>query len=256
MQLLRAITLLLCLSSAFVGAVEQFTYRVTDKLPQSRQHFVQGLQIIDGELYVSTGNYGQSRLLRYRFPDGELEVSRSLHPRIFAEGVTVLDQQVYQLTWQNRLLLVYERAPLTPKHSFPLPGEGWGITNNGEQLIYSDGSDKLHFVSPETGQIERSLSITETGKPLHKLNELEWVDGQVWSNIWQTERIVIIDPASGLVTGSIDLGGLLPDAERERGTDVLNGIARDPATGDIWVTGKRWPWMYRIEVLPKRPQLP
>ena len=153
-------------------------------------------------------------------------------------------------------MLVYDRAELTPKHSFRIPGEGWGMTTDGQKLIYSDGSDKLHFVAPTTGSIERSVSVTEAGSPLRKLNELEWVDGRVWSNIWQTDRIVIIDPASGEVTGSIDLKGLLPTAERQAGTDVLNGIARNPADGAIWVTGKRWPWMYRIEVLPKVSQLP
>mgnify|MGYP001555757682 CR=1 FL=1 len=257
----RALTLVLfllavCLVPAQGSTVEQYGYRVLERLPQSRQHFVQGLQILDGQLYVSTGNYGQSKLLRYSFPEGELDVIRKLHPRIFAEGVTVLDDKVYQLTWQNRRMLVYGREQLTPSHSFPLPGEGWGITTNGEQLIYSDGSDKLHFMSPLTGRIERSLSVTESGQPLAKLNELEWVDGRLWANIWQSDRVVIIDPASGAVTGSIDLQGLLPEEERQPGTDVLNGIARNPADGAIWVTGKRWPWIYRIEVLPKGSQLP
>jgi glutamine cyclotransferase len=236
--------------------VDQFTYRVIERLPQSRQHFVQGLQILDGYLYVSTGNYGMSRLLRYRFPSGELDVARKLHPRIFAEGVTALGDHVYQLTWRNRLMLVYDRGELTPQRSFRIPGEGWGMTTDGQHLIYSDGSDRLHFVTPATGRIEHSVSVTEAGSPLRRLNELEWVDGRVWSNIWQTDRVVIIDPASGEVTGSIDLGGLLPDKERQVGTDVLNGIALNPADGAIWVTGKRWPWMYRIEVLPKASQLP
>jgi glutamine cyclotransferase len=256
MYLLRALSLLLCLAPGLAWAVDQFTYRVVEKLPQSRQHFVQGLQIIDGQLYVSSGNYGQSRLVRYSFPGGDLEAVRRLHPRIFAEGVTVLGDRVYQLTWRNRLMLVYDRGELKPERSYPLPGEGWGLTTDGEYLIYSDGSDKLHFVAPETGRIERSVAVTESGKPLHRLNELEWVNGKVWSNVWQTDRVVIIDPATGRVTGSIDLAGLLPEEERRAGTDVLNGIARNPDDGAIWVTGKRWPWMYRLEVLPKRPQLP
>ena len=256
MQLLRALTLLLCLSPALVQAVEQFTYRVVDKLPQSRQLFVQGLQIIDDKLYVSTGNYGQSGLLRYSFPDGELEAARRLHPRLFAEGVTALGNHVYQLTWRSQLMLVYQRSELKIERSYPLPGEGWGMTTDGKHLIYSDGSDKLHFMVPETGDIVRSVSVTEAGKPLRRLNELEWIDGKVWSNVWQTDRVVIIDPDSGRVTGSVDLTGLLPDEERKPGTDVLNGIARNPADGAIWVTGKRWPWIYRLEVLPKSAQVP
>lgn len=256
MNPLRIVLLCLLLSSALAQAVEEFSYRVVDRLPQSRENFVQGLQIIDGQLFVSSGNYGKSRLMQYRFPEGTLLNSRKLHPRIFAEGVTVLGERVYQLTWRNRMMLVYRRDQLQPDHTFPIPGEGWGMTTDGEYLIYSDGSDQLHFLSPANERVERSLGVRENGRPLRRLNELEWVDGRVWANIWQTDRIVIIDPQSGEVTGSIDLSGLLPDSERRRGTDVLNGIARDPADGSIWVTGKRWPWLYRIEVLPKQDQLP
>lgn len=256
MIFLRCLISLLVLLPVSASAVEQHGYRVIDRLPQSRDNFVQGLQIIDDSLYVSTGNYGQSHLLRYSFPEGELQESRKLHPRIFAEGVTVLGERVYQLTWRNRMMLVYRRDELQPLHTVPLLGEGWGMTSDGKQLIYSDGSDKLHFMSPESGKIVRSLAVTEQGKPVIRLNELEWIDGQVWANIWQTERIVIIDPGSGEVTASVDLQGLLPPGERRSGTDVLNGIARNPRDGGIWVTGKRWPWIYRIELLPKAANLP
>jgi glutamine cyclotransferase len=256
MAVARFFILLLCLAPALTLAVEKFTYRVVDKLPQSRDNFVQGLQIIDDHLYVSTGNFGKSHLLRYQFPEGTLLTSRKLHPRIFAEGLTVLGDRVYQLTWRNRAMLVYEREQLELLHSFPIPGEGWGMTSDGQQLIYSDGSDKLHFLSPQSGRIEHSISVREEGRPLHRLNELEWVEGALWANVWQSNRVVIINPRSGEVTGSIDLNGLLPGNERRSGTDVLNGIARNPADGGIWVTGKRWPWLYRIEVLPKGADLP
>ena len=256
MSLSRYLVRLLLLLPALASAVEQYGYRITDRLPQSRANFVQGLQIIDNSLYVSTGNYGQSYLLHYSFPEGELQQSRKLHSRIFAEGVTVLGDRVYQLTWRRRLMLVYQREQLQPLHSFPLPGEGWGLTNNGEELVYSDGSDMLHFMSPQSGRILRSVAVTEQGKPVTRLNELEWIDGRVWANIWQTERIVIIDPSTGTVQASIDLQGLLPPGERRSGTDVLNGIAHNPRDGGIWVTGKRWPWIYRIELLPKAANLP
>ena len=237
-------------------AVQQYTYRVGERLPQSRENFTQGLQIIDDSLYVSTGTNGQSHLLHYSFPQGELLQSRKLHSRIFAEGVTVLGDKIYQLTWKNRKLLVYAREEMQPHHSVALPGEGWGMTTNGEHLIYGDGSDKLHFLSPKTGEVQRSIAVTEHGQALRQLNELEWVEGRIWANVWRTNRIVIIDPDSGEVLGNIDLSGLLPDNERRRGTDVLNGIARNPADGSIWVTGKRWPWLYRIEILPKETDLP
>ena len=252
----RVLLLCLLLSCSLAQAVEQFGYRVIEQLPHSRENFVQGLQIIDGQLYVSSGNYGVSHLTQYRFPEGRLVVSRKLHPRIFAEGVTVLGDRVYQLTWRNRMMLVYQREHLQPDHTFPIPGEGWGMTSDGQSLIYSDGSDQLHFISPASERIERSIRVRENGRPLQRLNELEWIDGKVWANIWQTDRIVIIDPATGEVSASIDLSDLLPDSERRQGTDVLNGIARNPADGAIWVTGKRWPWLYRIEVVPKQADLP
>lgn len=256
MNLSRKLVCLLLVLPALASAVEQYGYRVVDRLPQSRANFVQGLQIIDDSLYVSTGNYGQSHLLHYSFPEGELKQSRKLHSRIFAEGVTVLGDRVYQLTWRNRLMLVYQREQLQPLHSLPLPGEGWGLTSNGRELVYSDGNDKLHFMSPQSGKILRSVTVTERGKPVARLNELEWIDGRVWANIWQTQRIVIIDPRNGEVQANIDLQGLLPPGERRNDTDVLNGIAHNLRDGGIWVTGKRWPWIYRIELLPKAADLP
>ena len=250
MRTLGILLLLLACLPITAMAVQPYGFRVIDQKPQPRENFVQGLQIVDGYLYVSTGQYGQSRLLRYRFDDGRLDISRKVDPRLFAEGLTVLGDKVYQLTWRNRMMLVYRLEDLQADHWFAIPGEGWGLTHNGEQLIYSDGSDRLHFISPQTQQILRSIKVTENGRAIDRLNELEWVDGQIWANIWKTDRIVIIDPDSGKVSASINLQGLLPDNERRTGTDVLNGIARNPADGSIWVTGKRWPWLYRIERVP------
>ena len=249
-MLSRPHLLLLLLLALPATAVEQLGYRVLDSKPTSRGNFVQGLEIIDGLLYVSTGLYGQSRLMRYDFASGELLQQRRLNARLFAEGVTVLDDKIYQLTWRNRMLLEWQVHDLTFQRWYPLPGEGWGLTNNGEQLIYSDGSDRLHFVTLPDMRITRSLRVTEDGKPLRKLNELEWIEGKIWANIWQSHRIVTIDPGSGEVVASIDLQGILPVNQRRADTDVLNGIARDPATGYIWVTGKRWPSLFRIETVP------
>jgi len=241
--------LLACLPMAAL-AVQQYGYRVTDQKPLTRDHWLQGLEIVDGYLYVSSGLNGQSRLERYRFEDGSLDIERRLDARIFAEGLTVFNDKVYQLTWKNRMMLVYNREDLRADHWFRIPGQGWGMTHNGQELIYSDGIAQLHFLSPETEQILRSITVTENGRPVKKLNELEWVDGKIWANIWQTDRIVIIDPTTGVVSASINLQGLLPADQRRAGTGVLNGIARDPADGSIWVTGKRWPWLYQIELVP------
>jgi glutaminyl-peptide cyclotransferase len=248
--LLRICLLLVACLPATVWALQHYRATVVDRKPQPRDNFVQGLEIVDGYLYVSAGNYGESRLLRYHFDDGRVDVVRHLDARLFAEGLTVLGDAVYQLTWRNAAMLVYRKSDLQFRRALPLPGEGWGLTNNGVELIYSDGSEKLHFAAPDTARVLRSITVTENGRPVKQLNELEWIDGRIWANIWQSNRIVIIDPGSGDVTASIDLTGLLPPAEYRPGTDVLNGIARNPADGAVWVTGKRWPWLYRIALEP------
>jgi len=246
----------LCNFSLYAAAVEQYGYRVTDKKPQSREHWVQGLEIHDGELYLGTGHYGQSRLLRYKLEDGSLLDQAQLHPRLFGEGITVFDDKIYQLTWRARQALVFDKASFEHLGWFPIPGEGWGMTHNTESLIYSDGSEKLHFLSPQTRKIISSLTITENGRPVYRLNELEWVEGVIWANIWRSDRIVIIDPDTGKVTGSVNLEGLLPVSQRRGDTNVLNGIARNPADGTVWVTGKYWPWMYQIELVPLQKHTP
>jgi len=249
--LLRVILLASVLLPGAAAAVEQFTYRITDRMPQDPSHYVQGLQIIDGHLYVGTGLKGQSKLLRYDFATGEFLSGKQLNPRAFGEGITVMEDRVYQLTWKNRAMLVYNKSDLSPSEIFQLPGEGWGLTHNGSQLIYSDGTNRLHFMNPDNGHISHSITVTENGDPLYgRLNELELIDGKVWANIILTDRIVVIDPASGRVTASIDLSGLWPMARAKDRQNVLNGIAQNPEDGSIWVTGKRWPWMFQIELIP------
>lgn len=232
-------------------AVDRYTFEVMERKPQSRELFVQGLEILDGHLYVSTGNYGESRLLRYSFEDGSLELERMLKRDLFGEGLTILGDKIYQLTWRNRQMLIYRKSDFQLLESKPLRGEGWGLTNNGSQLIYSDGSATLRFLDPDTAKETRSIRVTLEGHPVRFLNELEWIDGAIWANVWQSSEVLIIDPDNGLVTGVIQLKGLLPAAEYRAKTDVLNGIAHNPEDGSIWVTGKRWPWLYRIDLIPR-----
>jgi glutamine cyclotransferase len=234
-----------------------YGYKVTAKIAQPRDNFVQGLQIVDDHLYVSTGQYGRSRLLRYRMTDEELQLDtgKQLDARLFAEGLTILDGKIYQLTWKSRMAFIYNQVDLKGLQWFKIPGEGWGITNNGEKLIYSDGSHQLHFLSPQTLTIDHSIDVTENGKIVDRLNELEWINGRIWANVWASNKIVIIDPDSGFVSASIDLAGLLPDNERRADTDVLNGIAVNPADSSVWVTGKNWPWLYQIELVPPQTHL-
>ena len=250
MFLLRFLILLSLSLPLTAWSLQHYQVRVIDQKPQPRENFVQGLAIVDEHLYVSTGNYGQSQLLRYRFTDGVLDSSRRMNPRVFAEGLSVLGNKIYQLTWRKQAMLVYRKSDLEFLRWLPIKGEGWGLTNNGTELIYSDGSEHLHFLSPETAQVLRSIRVTENGKPVRLLNELEWIEGSIWANIWQSDRIVIIDPTSGKVSADIDLRGLLPENDYRADTDVLNGIAHNPEDGSVWVTGKRWPWLYQIELLP------
>ncbi len=247
---LRVLVFIVGCLPLFAWPVQQYAVKVIDRKPQPRDNFVQGLEILDGYWYVSVGNYGESRLLRYHFSDGSVDAEKHLDDTFFAEGLTVLGDSIYQLTWRNRGMLVYRKSDFEFQRWLPIKGEGWGMTNNGTELVYSDGSAQLHFLSPDNARLLRSVTVTERGRPVTLLNELEWVDGKIWANIWQSERIVIIDPVSGDVTASIDLQGLLPPTEYRPGTDVLNGIARNPSDGSIWVTGKRWPWIYRIELQP------
>lgn len=252
MRASQLILLFILYSPLAALGLQEYTVRVVDQKPLSREHFVQGLEIAEGMLYLSTGHYGKSHLLRYRFDDLALESGRKLNRSVFAEGLTVLGEHIYQLTWRNKLLFVYDKATLEPVRAMPLAGQGWGLTNNGETLIYTDGGAQLHFMAPESGKILRSVTVRERGKPLSKLNELEWIEGRIWANVWLTDRIVIINPDDGEVTGSIDLSGLLPASERRENTDVLNGIAYDQRNirdKAVWVTGKRWPWLYRIEII-------
>ncbi len=247
-------SLLFLLVAASAAATQQYGYRVTERKPLAPHTHVQGLEIVDGQLFASSGGYGKSRLLRFDFASGEQQAAHALDPRLWAEGLTLLGDRIYQLTWRARMLLVYDKDQLNPVERMRIPGEGWGMTNDGEQLIYSDGTDRLFYVSPAEHRITRVLNVQENGEPVSRLNELEWIDGRIWANVWLTDRIVIIDPASGTVEGSVDLRGLLPVMQRPAdmniSDDVLNGIARNPADGGIWVTGKNWPFLYRIELVP------
>lgn len=230
---------------------DAYTYRVVDQQPQSRELFTQGLEIHENRLYVSSGKYGKSKLLRYTLPSGQLDTAVSLSRNFFAEGLTVLNQHVYQLTWRAKKMLIYRKPDLKLRGSHTLPGDGWGLTNDGTSLIYSDGSATLRVMDPDNGVITRSFQVREGGKLLPRLNELEWVNGAIWANVWLTNRIVVIDPDSGNVTATINLDRLLPKHEQIAGTDVLNGIAFDKSNGAVWVTGKHWPWRYRIELVPE-----
>ena len=244
--------LALLLAALPLHAVPEFEVHVIKKIPHSREDFVQGLEIHQGHLYQGTGRYGQSKLQIFELETGTLLRQQALPGKLFGEGITLLDDRIIQLTWREQLARVYSLASLELVEEFPLPGEGWGLTNDGKQLIYSDGSEQLHFISAGDWKIVRSLSVQLQGRPVPNLNELEWTPNYLLANVYGKDWILMIDLASGEVIGRIDLTGLLPRRERKPGTGVLNGIARDPATGALWVTGKNWPWIYQIELRPKK----
>jgi glutamine cyclotransferase len=236
-------------TAALAGPPAQYGYRVLEQRPLPRDNFVQGLEFDGDTLLVGTGQYGQSRIRRYAFPAMTLLAEQRLPPRLFGEGITRYGERIFQLTWRAGFGVAWDAKELEPVARFALPGEGWGLTHNETSLIYSDGSATVRFLDPATLQPTRELVVRRDGKALPRLNELEWIDGRLWANVWTTDNIVIIDPDSGNVEAEVDLAGLLPLPERRRDTDVLNGIARDSA-GGTWVTGKRWPWLYRIELAP------
>lgn len=235
-------------SNTNAAEVQRYGYRVLERVPQPRDNFVQGLQIVDDTLYVSTGQYGESQLLAYAFPSMGLKYQKPLPPELFGEGVTRLQDRIYQLTWRAGQLLEYDAESFDLRETHRIETQGWGITHNGSQLIYSDGSHQLYFLNPQDMSLDRTLAVTLGTRPLPRLNELEWINGEIWANVWQSNQLVRINPSTGAVIAIVDLRGLLDPADREPDTDVLNGIAWDAKNNSLWVTGKRWPWIYRLHL--------
>ncbi len=227
------------------------TYRVVNTYPHLRSSYTQGLLWSDGMLWEGTGQNGASVLQQVDLATGEARVVARLPRAEFGEGIALLDGKIYQLTWQSNTAHVYDAATGRKLRDFRYPGEGWGLTTDGEKLYLSDGSADLVVLDPESFRRERRITVTCKGEPVHFLNELEWIEGRIWANVYTTDRIVVIDPKTGAVERIIDLQGLLPDEEVTATTDVLNGIAYDAATGRIFVTGKNWPKLYEIETIDK-----
>ncbi len=221
-------------------------YRVVRTHPHDRSAFTQGLQLVDGELYEGTGLHGQSSLRRVDLRSADVRQRIALEPRYFGEGIAVVGERIIQLTWQSGTGFVYDRRTFERLRTFTYTGEGWGLTHDGARLIMSDGTDTLRFWHPETLEETGRLVVRAGTLPVAGLNELEAVDGVVYANVWPTDRVARIDPASGQVTGWLDFSTLLTPTEKARGVDVLNGIAYDQASGHLLVTGKLWPWIFEI----------
>ncbi|MCC6234876.1 MAG: glutaminyl-peptide cyclotransferase [Verrucomicrobiales bacterium] len=231
--------------------LRQYTYDVIHVWPHDREAFTQGLVYLDGQFLESTGLYGSSSLRRVELQTGKVLQRVDVPARYFAEGLAVLRGRAYQLTWQGGNGFVYSAATLQFERGFSYPGEGWGLTTDGSELILSDGTAQLRFLDPGTFEERRRVTVRAAGRLVDRLNELEYVKGEVWANVWLSDRVVTLDPATGRVTGVVDFTGLLPSTDRTGAEDVLNGIAYDAVGDRLWVTGKRWPKLFEVRLKAK-----
>jgi glutaminyl-peptide cyclotransferase len=224
-----------------------YGYSVVRSYPHDPRAFTQGLQYLDGILYEGTGNKGESFIRKVQLETGEVLQQRDLPAQYFGEGIVVVRDELFQLTWQSEIGFVYDRQTFAQKRSFKYTGEGWGLTYDGRNLVMSDGSDRLRVIEPSTFKERSRIAVTAGGVPVGNLNELEYVRGEIFANVWQTDYVARIDPKSGTVTGWIDLSGLLSPRDRAN-VDVLNGIAYDAAGDRLFVTGKWWPRLFEIRL--------
>ncbi len=228
------------------------TYQIVHAYPHDQQAYTQGLIYLDGYLYESTGLNGHSSLRKEDLETGRILQFQDVPSQYFAEGLASWGANLVQLTWKNYIALVYDRATFRFLRTLPYTGEGWGLTEDGKSLILSDGTATLRFLDPATFHEVRRVVVKDRGKPIDQLNELEYIHGQVYANIWHSDRIVRIAPATGKVLGFIDLAGLLPASERTNPEAVLNGIAYDPEHDRLFVTGKLWPKLFEIRIIPEK----
>ncbi|WP_425410439.1 glutaminyl-peptide cyclotransferase [Hyphococcus sp.] len=236
------------------AAVEPVIYghKILETYPHATDAFTQGLFFDGDTLYESTGQYGQSSLRRVDIETGQVLQITALPPTHFGEGAALVGDDIFVLSWREGTAFRYDARTMDLEKKFQYDGEGWGLTYNGEDLVMSDGSAQLRFIDPETFTEKRRVTVTLRGQTLNHLNELEWIDGQVFANVWRRNVLVRIDAQSGAVTGAVDLRGLLPEEDVVPGqTDVLNGVAYDGQENVLYVTGKNWPKLFKIELVER-----
>lgn len=231
-------------------APARWTYKVAETYPHDRAAFTQGLHYDGTTLFLGTGRYGASSVRRVDLASGRAKARQNLHPRLFGEGVTLHGERLFQLTWKSGVALVYDAASLELKETLRYRGEGWGITSDGHLVITSDGSDTLTARDPETFAVVWRVGVTLDGRPLRELNELEYIDGRIYANVWKRDEIMVINPTSGVVEATLDCSALTAEVRGRFGTaDVLNGIAYDARHKHLLVTGKYWDRVYALEVI-------
>lgn len=228
--------------------IARYSYEVVKRWPHDRGAFTQGLVFRGGSLLESTGLNGHSSLREVNLETGRVLKQVALPQVYFAEGLAVVGAQIFQLTWQNQKAFVYDADTFQAQKEFAYEGEGWGLASDGQLLMLSDGTARIRFMDAATFAVKRTLEVTREGKPLDRLNELEFIHGEIFANVWQTDDVVRIDPATGIVHGVIDFSGLLGPQDRGPDTDVLNGIAYDAQGDRLFITGKRWPWVFEVRL--------
>jgi glutaminyl-peptide cyclotransferase len=231
------------------GAAENLAYRIVSERPHDPEAYTQGLQLVEGRLFESTGLYGKSTVREVDPATGEVLRKRPLSPRVFGEGLTLHNDELWVLTWKEQVAYVLEPDTFKFIRSHPYGGEGWGLTSDGKRLVMSDGSSTLKFIDATTFAVHGEIQVTDQGRPVDKLNELEWVDGVIFANIYTSDRIARISPETGGVTGWLDLSALRKRLPVPHRAEELNGIAFDAATGRLLVTGKNWPRLFEIELV-------
>jgi len=234
-----------------VAQTPEYGYEVVHAYPHDPNAFTQGLEYRAGYLYEGTGLKGRSSLRKVQLETGKVLQEINIDPEYFGEGITVLNQQIIELTWQSETGFVYDQSTFRRLRTFNYPGEGWGLTNDGQNIYMSDGTAQIRIWDPITLQEKRRITVHDHGQPVLNLNELEIVRGELYANVWQTDRIARISLMDGRVLGWINLAGILSPADRNEQVDVLNGIAYDVLGNRLFVTGKLWPKLFEIKVVPK-----
>lgn len=237
----------LCGLSCADAAVKRYKVVVVKEYPHDATSYTQGLFFNDGRLYESTGQNGKSRFREVDLATGKPVSNMNFDRKYFIEGSVIFKDKLYVLTWTSKVAFTYDAKTLKYIQAFRYPRQGWGLTTDGDYLIASDGSSKLFFMDDKL-QVKKTVNVKLEGKNVNYLNELEYIDGKIWANVYTQDVIVIIDPSSGKVEATVDCRGLLPDKLKDDNTDVLNGIAFDAKTGNIYITGKNWKRLYQIKL--------
>ena len=240
----------LCSILSCSAKVERYKIEVVKAYPHDTGSYTQGLFWHDGSLYESTGLNGKSTFRKVDLQSGQALTKLPFNKKYFVEGSVILGDKLYILTWTNKVVFIYDANTLEYRSTYSYPREGWGLTTDGKSLISSDGSSRIYFLTPEL-KFERSINVTLNGRAVRYLNELEWIDGRIWANVYTTDTIVIINPDTGIVEATVDCEGLLPERLRTYDTDVLNGIAVD-SEGRIFLSGKNWPELYEVKLVGEK----